>query len=408
MFKFLLALRGNARACVLTEPLYGIPFNLYVPFVTLYMYHLGVMDREIGLLLSIGRLIQVVMSLTAGIITDKFGRRLTTLIGDIVSWSVPTLIWAFSQNFWWFLAAAIINSLWQITAVSWECLWVDDTDEKDVAPIFNWIYITGLLAVFFAPIAGYFVHIYGVVPVVRVLYVLAFIFMTTKFIVLYIYSTETKRGTERMAAVKNVPVMQSILGYKAVFLQIIRSRLMTKALILQAIWGVVFLVSGTFFALYATQNLSVPESFLAYFPILRAAIMLLFLLVIQERLSKYKSQYMMVAGLVLYIISMGWLLATPQYDWLWLAVYIAMDACAAALLLPRLDALVVNAIDPLERARIRSLFSAIILAISSPFGYLAGLLSDMDRRFPFMLNIFLLVIMVFVLLANKKPKPAVA
>ncbi|MCL1988827.1 MAG: MFS transporter [Firmicutes bacterium] len=402
MFKFLFGLKGNARTCLLTEPLYGIPFNLYLPFVTLYMYHLGVLDREIGLILSIGRLIQVFMSLTAGIITDKFGRRLTTLVGDLISWSIPTLIWAFSQNFWWFLVAAIINSLWQITSVSWECLWVDDTDEKDVAPIFNWIYITGLLAVFFAPIAGYFVHIYGVVPVVRVLYVLAFIFMTAKFIVLYIYSTESNRGIERMAAVKNVPVMQSVLGYKDVFLQIARSKIMVKALILQAIWGVIFLISGTFFALYATQNLLVPESFLAYFPILRAGIMLLFLLVVQEKLTKYKSQYMMFIGILLYIISMIWLLVAPQYDWLWMAAYIAMDACAAALLLPRLDALVVNAIEPLERARIRSLFSAIILAVSSPFGYLAGLLSDMDRRLPFFLNVILLFIMAVVLLRSRR------
>lgn len=394
MFQFLFTLKGNAKSCLFTEPLWGIPFNLYSPFVTLYMYHLGVLDIEIGLILSIGRMFQMVMAFVGGVITDKFGRRLTTFIGDIVSWSIPALIWTFSQNFWWFLAGAIINALWHITSVSWECLWVDDTEESKIGPIYNWIYISGLLAVFFAPIAGYFVHVYGVVPVVRVLYLFTFFSMTSKFIILYFYSTETKRGQERMAATKDVTIKEMFYGYKDVFWQIFRSQTMVQALSLQAIWGIIFLITSTFFALYATQNLHVPEAFLAYFPILRAAIMLVFLLVIQERLARFNARKMMLAGITIYITAMIWLLVAPPYNWMWLAVYVIMDACASAMLLPRLDALAATAIDPKERARIRSLFNTIILAVSVPFGYLGGLLSDMDRRLPFVLNLVLFLVMV--------------
>ncbi len=49
----LVGLRGNPRACVYTEPLWGIPYSLYVPFFTLYMYALGVNDQQIGFLISI-------------------------------------------------------------------------------------------------------------------------------------------------------------------------------------------------------------------------------------------------------------------------------------------------------------------------------------------------------------------
>ena len=54
MWKVLIGLRGNTRACVYTEPLWGIPFNLYLPYVSIYMLALGLRDDQIGLLASIG------------------------------------------------------------------------------------------------------------------------------------------------------------------------------------------------------------------------------------------------------------------------------------------------------------------------------------------------------------------
>ena len=76
----LLELRGNPRACVFMEPLWGIAFHLYAPFATLYMYHLGVVDAQIGLLLTIGMSLQIVASLLGSVLIDKMGRR-TSEIG---------------------------------------------------------------------------------------------------------------------------------------------------------------------------------------------------------------------------------------------------------------------------------------------------------------------------------------
>ena len=395
-------IKGNAKACLYTEPMWAIPFQLYMPFVSLYMHHLGLLDIEIGIILAVGRLFQMVMALFGGIITDKLGRHKTTFYADCISWSIPALIWAFSQNFWWFFIAAVVNSASHITTVSWECLWVDDTEESQVGPIFNWIYISGLLAVFFAPIAGYFVQIHGVVPVMRVLYLITFVIMTAKFVILYVYSTETKRGLERIEATRDIPVSTMLSGYIDVFKLVKNSRVMVRALAMQAVIGAILPITTTFFALYVTQDLFIPEAFLAYFPILRAGIMLAFLLVIQEWFNRFKTRRVMLMGLGLYIFSMIWLIASPAHNWIWLSAYVIMDAVAAALLLPRVDALVTNAMDPQERARIRSLFNTVILAVSAPFGFIAGVLSDMDRRLPFALNLILFVVVVFVALSRTR------
>ena len=404
LFRFLFSLKGNLRASLWTEPMWGIPFHLYWPFFTVFMFQLGVLDAQIGLLLAIGRLLMVFSAMIGGIVTDKFGRRLTTIVGDVISWSIPIAIWMFAQNFWWFLAAALIHGMMQISVVSWECLWIDDVshDGEKIRHFFNWLYISGLLAVFFAPISGFFIGRYSLVPVVRVLLGIAFVSMTAKFIIMYVYTTETERGKERMKETKNIPFSTLLLGYKDVFLQIMKSKKMKRALSLQSLVQVTLLISSTFFALYVTQNLGLRDEFLAYFPILRSAVMLMFLFFIQNRLYVFGERRIMYTGIVLFITSLLVLLVSPEGSWVLPAVYIFIEACAAALLFPRVDTLAANSMDPKERARIRSLFNMVILAVVSPFAYIAGVLSEMDRRLPFVLNACVFVIMIFFIAAGRK------
>ena len=405
MFKFLYEIKGNPRACLFTEPLWGIPHNLYAPFVTLYMFHLGVLDAQIGLIMAIGRLFQVFTAVIGGIVTDKFGRKLTTFISDLIAWSIPTLIWTFSQNFWWFLVAAVINSALMVSSVSWECLLVEDEDENKIGTVFNWIYVSGLLAVFFSPIAGVFVGIYGVVPVVRIIYFFAFVSMTAKFFILFVYSTETEMGKKRIIATEKLPFLETLRGYKEVLVQIKNSRTMLTALTLQTVVHVILMITVTFFALYATIDLGLPEAFMGYFPILRALVMLAFLLFIQERLNVFKHKNIMLTGLCIYILAFAWLLVAPVGNWIWIGFYVIVEACAAALMLPRIDAMAANAMNNAERARIRAVFNMTIMAVMSPFALLAGVLSDMNRQLPFMLNIVLMMAL-FVVVFRFKDKEA--
>ncbi|MCL2421428.1 MAG: MFS transporter [Defluviitaleaceae bacterium] len=395
MFSFLFKLKGNAKPCILVEPLWGIPMNLYTPFVALFMFSLGLGDTQIGLILSIGLASQVVFAFIGGVVTDKYGRRKTTFIAEFFAWSIPTLLWAFSQNFWWFVAAAVFNGVRNITLVSFECLWVDEeAEERKVTMVFNWIFICGLLSVFFAPLAGYFVQVQGVVPVMRVLYIFAFVSMSAKFTLLYIFSKETERGKERMEATKNTSLFRLLWGYKDVFAQIFRSREMVKAMVLMALEGITIVIITGFFALYATQNLDLPEVFLAYFPILRAVVMLIFMLGIQNKFNRYNTIKVMLAGLLLYVAAFSLLLSAPAGNWLWIAAFVVIDACASALFLPRMRGLAAHLIEPEERARIRSLFHVVVLAVSTPFGALAGVLADINRQLPFILVLGIFVVMV--------------
>lgn len=398
----LFSLKGNPRACVYTEPLWGIPYNLFIPFFTLYMYSLGVKDVDIGILLSVGLFFQLFAALIGGILTDKFGRRRTSFVVDFFAWTIPVLLWAFSQNFWWFLAATIINSLWQITSNSWQCLMVEDADPKQLIPIYNWIYIAGLLAVFFAPLSGFFIERFSLIPVMRVLLLFSAVSMTIKFFVLYKYSTETAHGRVRMAETKHIPLHKMLLGYGQVLSDMLKTPATVRVLLLITLSNISQLVSGNFFSLYVTQNLLISEKFLAYFPMLRAAIMLAFFFGAQDRLSRFSIRTVMLAGLLLYVGAHVMLLTAPAGALLPLVIYTAMDACAGALFLPRRDTMLINNVNPTERARIMSLIYVVMLGVSSPFGFVAGKMSEINRRLPFLLNVALFLLMGLIVAIERR------
>ena len=134
-------LKGNPRITVLTEVMFGIPYNLFVPFFSVYMLALGMTDQQIGSIASLGLVVQIFAALLSGAIVDKFGRRLTLFLCDLLAWSVPCLIWAIAQDIRYFMIAAILNSLFRISHTAWTCLMVEDAEERHLVHIWTWIMI---------------------------------------------------------------------------------------------------------------------------------------------------------------------------------------------------------------------------------------------------------------------------
>jgi hypothetical protein len=51
-----------------------------------------------------------------------------------------------------------------------------------------------------------------------------------------------------------------------------------------------------------------------------------------------------------------------------------------------MDSLIVMAVEPNERARTFSILFVIVIAFTSPFGWIAGQLSEINRTLPFVVN----------------------
>lgn len=396
--------KGNPRTLVLIEPLWGIPYNLIAPFATLYMYTQGVTDVQIGTILSITMVIQVFFSFFAGILADKLGRKFTTMMGDFFGWALACLVWSVSHNFWLFLLAAILNCFEQINQTAWYCLLIEDAQPADLVGLYTWVSIGGLVAIFFAPLSGLLVNAYSVVPVVRVLYVVFSLTMLTKSLITLKFCKETKQGQIRRAETKGVSVFHMLGEYRHLIPKLLRDKGVLKAVAVSVILYITNMVSTNFFSLYVTQRLGLSENVLALFPILNAAVMLVFMVGIQHRLSSTRFRAPLWVGLGLYCVAAVVLILSPADSLGFVLVYVFVAAVAAALVNPRKDALLQLNIDVQERARLNALIMASTILLSSPFGYLAGWLSSLDRRLPFAFTFLLFAAAMVVVGRIKEPQ----
>jgi len=396
--------RGNPKTLILMEPLWGIPYNLIAPFATLYMYTQGITDVQIGLILSVAMFVQVFFSFFGGIITDKLGRRFTTAMGDFFGWCVACLIWAISNNFWLFLIAVLFNSFEQINQTAWFCLLIEDADPKDLVGVYTWANIGGLVAIFFAPISGFLINSFSVVPVIRVLYLVFALNMLIKAFITFRYCDETRQGKIRMAETKGISVLQMLYEYKDLIPKVLKNKEIMKVVSVSVILHITNLISTNFFGLYVTQRLGIADRYLAFFPILNAAVMLIFMIGVQHRLEYVKFRIPMWIGLVLYAACSILLILTPIGNIPLVIIYVFVGAIASALVMPRKDALLQLNINPQERARINALIMSFTIAFASPFGYLAGWLSSIDRRLPFVFTFIIFMIAIIIVGRIRDPE----
>ena len=385
----LINLRGNPRGCVYTEPLWGIPFNLYAPYVSVYMLALGLSDQQIGLIVSISLGVQIVLMLLSGVVTDKLGRRRTTLIFDFLAWSLPALISAVAQNFWFFLAAALFNSFWRITFNSWSCLLVEDADPDQLVDIYTWIYIANQLVGFAAPLAGVLIGAFGLVSTMRGLYFFAAFMFALKALVTYRLTQETRQGQVRMHETHHQSVLSVLAEYKGVFHTLLHTpqTLYTAAILL--VTQITWTINGSFWAIIVTQKLHVPDQYLAIFPFVKSSIMLVFFFALIPLINKLHFRLPLVLGFLGYVASQVLLVSAPSQGYLFLIPSVFLEACSFATVGPLLDKLTVLTVDAKERARILSIIYVGIILLTSPFGWIAGTLSEINKGLPFMLNIVL-------------------
>ena len=386
LIRALKSFQGNARACVFTEPMWGIPYNLYAPYISVYMLALGLKDSQIGMVTSVGLTFQIFASLLSGIITDKMGRKRATLFYDLLSWSIPTLIWAAAQDFNYFLAAAVVNSLWRITSNSWTCLMVEDTDENQLVDIYTWVYISGLLSAFFAPLAGLLVQSYSLVPTMRGLYLFACLMMTAKFLVLNIYVKETRQGEIRMRETQGQSILVLLKEYQGVIRAIFKTPRTLFTLGIMLVLGISQSVNGAFWSILVTTRLNIPNEHLSIFAFSRSVVMLVFFFTMMPMIREMRFRNPMLAGFAGFVLAQLILITMPAGNYALLLLSVLLEACSLATLGTQMDRMIIVTVDAAERARIQGFLYMVVILFTSPFGWIAGSLSEINRTLPFVLN----------------------
>jgi len=395
LLRTLFELRGNPRACVYTEPMWGLSMNLCLPYASIYMLTLGMSDVQVGIVTSIYMFSQMLCAFLSGAIVDKMGRRKSTVVFDFLAWSLPCLIWASSQGFWFFVIAALLNGLMKITTVSWDCLLVEDAPKDKITHIYSWVMISGNLSALFAPISSILVSELTLVPAIRILYINAFIIMTVKLLILYKFSTETAVGKIRREETHSLSWRQILSGYKSALRKIITSRGTKFAIVISILVEIVSMLGMTFWQIIASRRIGIPNTLLPIFPMVRSILSIILFFTVITHIKQTKLKWPLIGGFLSSIIGCILLISIANigvWGYVILSVSLIFEALGVAVLSTLRESLVAIHVDPGERSGIMALLQTTVMLVSVPFGFIGGLLSDISRILPFVLSIALLLL----------------
>jgi hypothetical protein len=271
---------------------------------------------------------------------------------------------------------------------------VEDAEKSQITRIYSLVIVSGQLSALFAPISSILVSRLTLVPAVRILYANAFVVMTAKLIILYIFSKETGTGMVRIRETQEKSIFSLLNGYGGVLRIMGNSPGTIFALIITALVGAVGMVNTTFWQVIVSKKLLVPDSLLPFFPMLRSIIALVFFFTVIPGLTRVSLRTPLLLGFAGYMTGQMILISAPvegalKYGMLCLSL--VFDGFGAGILAMLAESLVALHVNATERARVMAIQHMIIMFSTSPFGWIGGILSGISRNLPFVLNMALLL-----------------
>lgn len=376
---------------------------MYATYTSVYMLQLHVTDTEIGLITTIGMLLQIFSAFISGHLTDRLGRRKALWVFDLVSWSMGTLLWALSQNFWWFVLAAFFNSFQRIPSTAWYCLLVEDTEPEKRTYVFTGLQIVNVVGGLFAPIGGILVDHFTLVPAVRIMYALACFSMTLMNYVRHLGLHETDIGVRKMTDHGTSNIRAELISYLETLKHILKNRILLLFFGVYVLWNIQSTIQGTFVSVYQVDYLRIPAAMISLFPAISSVTMVVLLVTVVPRFREEHAERLMNFGFLLIVMATLLLIVMPTGNFTLVVISTILTAVGTIIANPYVESVVANAIDDEHRATMLSVLNVLILVFTAPAGIISGWTYSIDPRIPMCLVIgtFLLG-MLFTLRAKRR------
>lgn len=403
-------LKGNTRVSVMCEPLWGIPFVLFNFYLSLYMKELGVTDKQLGYLISIGYIAGTFLSLISGAVTDKLGRKKTSFIFDLISWPLAVLIYLISNSFAMFVVATIINSFTRIVGVAWNLMVIEDADNEQRVAAFNLLNIINIATGVIIPLAGILVSIYGVIVSERIFLIFAAISMSVMIILRNHFYKESSVVQHILDERKKNPVpisLKNILPIKAAGLFKGNPKAILAAVIYILFY--IYIPLGTFnslyFAPFMTEVLDMSKSSISILGGVYSGVMFLIFIFVIPRVSRMNHSKNMQFGIGIQAVSLAMLILIPAGSMIAAIMCIAIYAVGFGVLRPFIDSMLAEVTEGNERAGIYSMLNTITCIITALIGFVSGSIYLYNPRLIYVASIIILVISIILLEVYYKLKP---
>jgi MFS family permease len=395
-------LKGNTRTSVMFEPLWGIPFVLLNFYLSLYMKEVGITDRQIGYLISLGIITGIGFSLISGVIIDRLGRKKSAFIFDFLSWPLTVVLYAISNSFWMFALATITNSLVRIVSVAWNLMIIEDANNEERVAAFNLLNIINIATGIIIPVAGILVNAYGVVVSERVFLIFAAISMSIMILLRNHFYKETSVGKHLLEEHKKNPVKNSIktvLPFKAA--AIISKKpaaiMVISVFILFNIYIPLGTLNSLYFAPYMTEVLMLGKSIISILGGVYSAAMLLVFVFVVPYISRLNNTYVMISGLIIQGISLFLLTVIPAGNLLAAILCMVLYAVGFGIFRPYIDTLLAEVTEGNDRAGIYAIVNTVTCTATALIGFVSGSMYILNPRLIYIVSIVILVTSVVIL-----------
>jgi len=400
--KLLADLPRNARYCIIFEPMWAV-FNGMIFFYTpLYMKNLGISEIEMGIVNTAALFSAFFFFFIAAPITNKLGRKKTTLIFDLIAWGPPMLLWAFARSFWYFLAAGVVNTAVRVVFVSWNCLISEDTEADKRSKVYGIINVIGVISGIFTPVTGLFIAKYGTVATMRVLFVIGFASYVSMFFLRNALVTETRAGRVLIDKHSGFSLIQGLKSYVATLSYVFKNRYNILLSLIYIITN--FISSLNFFqVIYLKEQLKFSEIFISLAPAVNTVVYILLYVLVIPVLGRFRE--CKVLGVSFSICTLGALLFLfiPEKGFLVFLVAICILSVGNMLSLTYRDTAFMNNLGEHEKADAFSGIQTLTTFICIPSGYLAGYIYEINPKYPFIaiFTLFICAVVISMLMFNK-------
>jgi len=372
----------NARTCISVEPLWAFFGPTVTFFMPIYLRQIGLSEIQMGTINSINIATGLLFYIFAAPLTNKLGRRRTSLWFDFFAWSVPMIIWSVARNYLWFVIAAVSNSVVRIVIVSWNLLISEDADESQRPSIFGWINLIGMFGGFSTLVGGLFISRFGVLASMKWIFLLGALSMTSMFVIRYFKTDETQVGQYILQKSKDLRLL-TMVGQ-----QLPKAREALRDPFFLRMGGIYIIanaiISIDFFrALYLTEEKALSPVLVSSIPALSAvAGIVIFFFVLPRQTGSHGKDRLSGAFILCFGAQILFLLMPRASPWSAILIFPSLQA-AYALLQTFRDTVFMNGTGKDQKSERFSLIQSLMMLFSIPMGWLAGFLYSLSPHLPF-------------------------
>ena len=386
MARGLRSLPHNARYILPLESIWAVFNGMLFFYTPVYMRAIGLGDLQIGLVSTAGLFIGCLATFFAAPLSNKYGRRWTLIIWDIVAWGPPMLLWGLSQNVWFFVAAVALNSFGRVAYVAWICLLIEDSPADKRAGIFAALSTIISLSAIFTPLAALLFQRYGLVPTMRVLFLVGGVCMITAFLVRHHFVRETQAGIALMAVHKDHALLQGVRDFVRELPLLLRSRDKTLFSLIYILTSYV-MAFNVFNVIYLNEQLHFNEGILSLSPLMTGLLNVVLVVMLIPRLRVVNEVKTLSAAFIVSLAGVVIFLLIPAGNIVLFLFSVVLTAGGSYLMTTFRDTAFMNSLGEHEKANAFSGVQTLAAVATIPAGIIAGAIYSAAPRLLFMVII---------------------